>query len=452
VRIKLRNMRANLVGNGGRLYAEPSPSPDETSFQQDNVSAEYYNSPYYLAHKNDLQPIPPVRAGVPGYLNLADFLPDEVNTAINAAQKITFHAVGDTGAAKVNQAQTAAMAIEQEASVADAMSGDIQSGGLTGPAFFFHLGDVIYNFGEAQYYYDQFYEPFRNYDRPIFSIPGNHDGMVFGAASATPQVPTLEAFLRNFCAATPGSSPNAGGLVRTVMTQPGVYFTLDAPYVSIIGLYSNVLDSNAGVISSQGGHFPILKGDVQLKFLTSELKRLKADRQAGNRAVILAVHHPPASVDAKHGGSASVEQDMDSCCKAAGLWPDVVLSGHAHLYQRFTRVVGGKQIPYVVSGSGGFAATPPQGSVPTAPYTIGDTTLEVDPIVEFGYLTITTDAKTLSITFKTAVQGAVAVRDSVTVDLSQGKVTSGTGVPGGGGSKPKPTPGNAKSPKKLTKK
>ena len=26
------------------------------------------------------------------------------------------------------------------------------------------------------------------------------------------------------------------------MTQPGVYFTLDAPFVSIIGLYTNVLD------------------------------------------------------------------------------------------------------------------------------------------------------------------------------------------------------------------
>ena len=46
------------------------------------------------------------------------------------------------------------------------------------PAFFFHLGDVIYNFGEADYYYDQFYEPFRAYDRPIFAIPGNHDGAV----------------------------------------------------------------------------------------------------------------------------------------------------------------------------------------------------------------------------------------------------------------------------------
>ena len=447
MRIKLPNTKANLQGPGDRLYAEPKPSPDETSFQVDNVSSQYYNSPYYLAHKNQVQTIPKPQPGVAANLDLKDFVPQEVLDAITATGKITFHAVGDTGAAKVNRSQSAGTAIAHEAGVADAMSADVQSGGVNGPAFFFNLGDVVYNFGEAQYYYDQFYEPFRDYDRPVFAIPGNHDGMVFGATSATPQVPTLEAFLRNFCAETAGPSPDSGGLVRTVMTQPAVYFTLDAPFVSIIGLYSNVLDSGAGVISSQNGHFPTLNGDVQLKFLTSELKRLKADRQAGNRAIILAVHHPPASVDAKHGGSSGIEQDMDGCCRAAGLWPDVVLSGHAHLYQRFTRAVGGKQIPYVVSGSGGFAATQPQGSAPAAPYTIGDTTLEVDPIVEFGYLTVTTDAKSLTITFKTAVQGTVTVRDSVSVDLTQGKVTSGTNVPGGGPTKPKPTAGGGRKPK-----
>jgi hypothetical protein len=454
VRIKLPNAKANLAGPGTRFYAEPTPSPDETSFQQDNVSSQYYNSPYYTQHKNQVQPIPPPRPGAALQLDLADFVPQEVVSAVNAAQRITFHAVGDTGAAKVSRSQTAATSIAQEAGVADAMAADVQAGGLPGPAFFFHLGDVVYNFGEAQYYYDQFYEPFRDYDRPIFAIPGNHDGMVFGPSSSAPQIPTLQAFLDNFCAPQAGPSSDAGGLIRTLMTQPGVYFTLDAPLVSIIGLYSNVLDSGAGVISSQGNHFPTLQGDVQLAFLKSELQRLKADRQAGKRAVILAVHHPPASVDAKHGGSSGIEQDIDSCCKAAGLWPDVVLSGHAHLYQRFTRVVNGQHIPYIVSGSGGFAATTPQGAVPTAPYTIGDTTLEVDPIVEFGYLTITCDAKTLSITFKTAVQGSVVVRDSVNVDLSQGQVVSGTNVPGGGGAKPKPAPrvGGAKPPKKGKKK
>src|SRR5581483_10795058 len=135
-------------------------------------------------------------------------------------------------------------------------------------------GDVIYNFGEAEYYYDQFYEPFRNYDRPIFAIPGNHDGICrYGADPDTPLAPTLAAFLRNFCAAAPGPSVDAGGLVRSVMTQPGAYFTLDAPFVSIVGLYTNVLEG-PGVISSQGGRYGALD-DAQLHWLTTELERLK---------------------------------------------------------------------------------------------------------------------------------------------------------------------------------
>src|SRR5207237_4087324 len=135
---------------------------------------------------------------------------------------------------------------------------------------------------------------------------------------------------------------------------------LDAPFVSIIGLYTNVLEG-PGVISSHGGRYPI--GDEQLHFLTAELGRLKADREAGKRAVIVACHHPPASVDAKHGGTTGLADDIDGACRAAGLWPDAVLSGHAHLYQRFTRSVGGREIPYVVAGSRGFAATPPAGGL-----------------------------------------------------------------------------------------
>jgi len=411
-----------MTGPKGQLYADPKPSPDETSFRQDNNSSAYYNSQYYLLHKNQVQPIPPARQNAPPYLDLADYLPADVANAIDQAGRITFHAVGDTGAAKVSRSQTAATAIQHEAGVADAMAADVLSQGVNGPAFFFNLGDVIYNFGEGQYYYDQFYEPFRDYDRPIFSIPGNHDGMVFGSASSAPQVPTLAAFLTNFCAAEPGPSPDSGGLVRSVMTQPGVYFTLDAPFVSIIGLYSNVLDSGAGVISSQKGHFPLV--DDQLTFLQNELERLKPDREAGKRAVLIAVHHPPLSADARHGGSSGELADIDACCTAAGLWPDAVLSGHAHLYQRFTRVIQGKQTPYIVAGSGGYAATAPLGGLPNAPVKIGNYTLVVNPIVEFGYLTITTDAKTLTITFKTAVQKQVMQRDSVTVDLKSGTITS----------------------------
>ena len=247
--------------------------------------------------------------------------------------------------------------------------------------------------------------------------------------------------MTNFCAAAPGPSPDSGGLVRSVMTQPGVYFTLDAPFVSVIGLYSNVLDG-PGILSSQGGHFPIV--DDQLNFLTSELTRLKPQRQALKRAVVLAVHHPALSADAKHGGSTGIEKDIDSCCKDAGLWPDVVLSGHAHLYQRFTRTTAnGKQTPYIVAGCGGFAATAPKGQIPHAPITVGDHTLEIDPIVDFGYLTIETDAQTISVTFKTATAGSVQVRDSVTVDLATGKLLA-KAAPAGAKKAPGKKPGKGK--------
>jgi hypothetical protein len=431
-------------GPKGQLYAEPQVSPDEKTFRVDNTSSDYYNSPYYTAHKDQIQRIPPRRNNLP--LNLTDFAPQKVTDAIQAARKISFHAVGDTGAAKVNRTQTVATAIGHETAVATAMAKDTAD--PSGPAFFFHLGDVIYNFGEAQYYYDQFYEPFRAYNRPIFAIPGNHDGMVFGQGSSGPQVPTLDAFLTNFCAALPAMSPDGGGLIRSAMTQPGVYFTLDAPYVSIIGLYSNVLDG-PGVISSQGGHFPIT--DDQLDFLKSELARLKPDRVAQKRAVLLAVHHPPLSADAKHGGSLGIQKDIDACCKAAGLWPDAVLSGHAHLYQRFTRTVaaaGGKETPYIVAGSGGFAATAPKGKYATPGTKDGDHVLEIAPIIDFGYLTVETDAKTLSFVFKTADQNGVAIRDSVTVDLKAGKLLNATGSTSGAAAAPAPAAKKKRVPRK----
>jgi hypothetical protein len=155
---------------------------------------------------------------------------------IETAKTISFHALGDTGAAKVNHFQSAKKAIENEASVADAIAADVARGGPRAPASFFHLGDVVYHFGEAQYYYDQSYEPFRGYDRPIFAIPRQprRDGVRRRPVDA--EDPPLLAFPRNFCASKPGPSPDAGTLVRSTMTQPGVYFTLDAPFVSIVGL------------------------------------------------------------------------------------------------------------------------------------------------------------------------------------------------------------------------
>jgi len=396
---------SNIVGKDGRLFADRQPGPDESRFQVDNTSQAYYNSPYYKLHQNQLQKVPkPVID--PSRLSLSDIVDDAFIQTIAVSKKISFHSVGDSGAAKSSGPAT-------EASVADMMVADVRAGGAGVPSFFFHLGDVIYYFGEDQYYYDQFYEPFRAYDRPIFAIPGNHDGVVH-----SPSVPTLKAFLANFCAVRTGHSPDAGGLVRNTMSQPGVYFTLDAPMVSIIGLYSNVLEG-PGVISSQNHTYPI--DDAQLNFLQSELSRLKLSRAAGERAVIVAVHHPPYSVDSTHGGSTGLSNDIEKACQQAGMWPDAILSGHAHLYERFTRHIANQDVPYVVSGTGGFDLTKPQGQMPKAPFSLGDCTLEVDPIVEFGYLTVTIDMSSaprlLTISFNSPKLGRNL--DSVAVDLDR---------------------------------
>lgn len=417
---------SNLIGKNGRLFGEQKPGADATTFRVDNTSDQYYNSPYYLQHKNQVLPVPKPAIDPPR-LNLADIVGDAIVQTLQAAKQISFHAVGDTGATKVGH-------LADEESVANMIAADVQAGGAGAPAFLFHLGDVVYNFGEAKYYYDQFYDVYRGYDRPIFAVPGNHDGVVYGDTSTSKAPPSLEAFLRNFCASKPGPSQDAGGLVRSVMTQPGVYFTLDAPMVSIIGLYSNVLEG-PGVISSQGGRYPI--SDAQLEFLQAELARLKPSRMAGERAVIIALHHPPLSVDAKHRGSSGASNDIDKACQSVGLWPDAVLSGHAHLYQRFTRRVANHEIPYIVSGSGGYnAKANMHEQVPPAPYTEGDTTLEIDPVIEYGYLTVTVDmssaAKQMTIAFNATKSGTsmkpVRNLDHVTVDLIKHQIikTKGT--------------------------
>ena len=80
--------RPLITATGGRLFADPTPSPDETSFQVDDTSDRYYSSPYDKAHDNDLQPFPAPRTSPPR-MDLADVLPATLLDPIASGSRIT---------------------------------------------------------------------------------------------------------------------------------------------------------------------------------------------------------------------------------------------------------------------------------------------------------------------------------------------------------------------------
>lgn len=324
----------------GLGFGDPTAIIDPNRpFDADNDD-QYFNTPFVdsFAKYGTPEPVPSSRNGVYPVMKLDQVIGAQAVAAIKASKGIVFHAVGDTGAVVQSQ-------YGHEQSVAELMLKDFAPGSASAqnPSFFFHLGDVVYYYGEGEFYYDQFYHPYKDYPGPIFAIPGNHDGITHpnGASS-------LLGFISAFCDDQPRYWAEAGGIKRTTMIQPGVFFTLDAPFVSIIGLYSNC-DETYGYLDDQ-----------QKLFLLSELRRLKPLREGGTiDAVILAVHHCPMSFSVSKPASATMRQDIDTACQQASFWPDAVFSGHAHIYQRMTRLVpiGGKtwQIPHVIAGSGGYA-------------------------------------------------------------------------------------------------
>jgi hypothetical protein len=175
----------------------------------------------------------------------------------------------------------------------------------------------------------------------------------------------------------------------------------------------------------------------------------KADTENKNpEALILAVHHPPFTGASDHFPSASMLQEIDTCCQQAGIWPDLVLSGHAHLYEHYTRTMkaDGRQIPYLVAGNGGYynlskLKTNSAGNKPTPGQQTerdgqGNTiTLEQFNDTNFGFLRITVSATTILVealtvsstqitTTPSAPVPAPVVIDRFTVNLSSHTVTS----------------------------
>ena len=295
-------------------------------------------------------PTQPLPSGQGGRAKAADL-------GVRETQPLTFFVVGDHGGIKDPTPQNA-VTLAMEA--ADKP-----------PAFVYSVGDVVYFNADQGEWHPQFYEAYAHLPVPFLSIPGNHDGDTTDDPNRTP----LDTWMANFCATKPALPAGSEEYGRDVQTQPYCDWTLQCEAVTIIGLYSNV---------PSGGNLE----QSQVDWLTGELT--DADPKL---PLIVTLHHPPYSVDAHHGGSQKMGDALDSAFKASKRLPQLVISGHVHDYQRFTRSDLAQPIPYVVIGNSGYhnlhrlapGSNPGEQIVPGVTFEYGDD-------AEYGFLKLTIGA------------------------------------------------------------
>lgn len=312
-KIKNPNAHGNKVSKTRRPFGDPVSDPKPTS-NFIEIPADQITKPADLSLSLD------------SVLSAADI------KSINKAGKIVFHVVGDSGGVNGTETQEA-LAEQMENQIKNAADG-------AKPAFMYHVGDVVYFNGVSTDYEPQFYDPYKYYPANIFAIPGNHDGDTHTRGTDEPDTePSLYGFIKNFCADK--RQPADESPYRYTMNQPYPYWRLDAPFVTIIGLYSNV-DGSLDKANDAAKE--------QYNWYIDQLKAAPKDK-----CLIVAIHHPCFSLDTAHGGYGEILQDMDNAATKANRKPDVVFSGHVHNYQRFNRAKGNKDYLFLISGAGGYA-------------------------------------------------------------------------------------------------
>ncbi len=333
-----------------------------------------------LTHRTQrAQRLPPPLGDPPYHYDLETALPGIGNAAARLGH-LTFHTVGDTGGVKDPHFQIA---------VAEQMQEDLNLPEAERPAFFYHLGDVVYFNGEYGKYYEQFYEPYARYTAPIISIPGNHDGDPGQTGR-----PSLEGWMAYFMTPTPHVDEASGDSPRVTLSQPNVFFTLVAPFVTVVGLYTNVPEH--GSVDSD-----------QQQWLTNELQTAPRDK-----ALVVSLHHPIYSFDNFHSGSSRMADVLQQAVNDSRRVPNLVLTAHVHNYQRIEQsILSDAPTPFLVAGNGGYYNLHHLTAGPGAVDPDTGAKLIVGDDKRHGYVTLTVSA--------TRIRGTVTAVDKA------GNVTRG---------------------------
>lgn len=288
------------------------------------------------------QPLPAKnrRGEFPYHLSLSDVLGEDRIADIEHSGKIVFHMFGDQGFNEKSGDTDV-----QQKEVTKKMALEFEPGSNpNNPSFLYIVGDIIYPLdlggvdGDAQYK-RQFYDTHESYKAPIFAVPGSHDGQIppDGNGQATEQN-SLDSLMRHFCDQEADAKYNPER-PRGHMRQPNCFWTLDCPFVRIIGLYSNSPDC----------------GDIepeQEEWLRSELSAPR------DKALILACYFPIYGSINAFRGSVILKTKVDAAIEASGRRaPDMFISGRYHCYQHLIKIIKKLGVTeerhYVIAGTGG---------------------------------------------------------------------------------------------------
>ncbi|HUA15160.1 MAG TPA: metallophosphoesterase [Verrucomicrobiae bacterium] len=407
------------LGTGKRLSHVPPLAGAKLQVQAP-VGAARINLPHY-----PFQPLPKPNGPAPYRFDLSQLLAAGDIQKIVSSGSMVIHTVGDTGDYRGRQQDFVAQMMTNDSE---------QQPANKKPAFFYHLGDVVYFAGDIDLYGANFYETYKDYPGFIVAIPGNHDCQPDDPQDGPvdPKKVPLDGWVQNFMSKNPGQLGSLKtGSNRTQMDLPNVYWTFTTPFATILGLFSNVGETEGEIHPDQ------------VQWFQGELA--SADPKL---PLIVTVHHPPFSGDVEHSGSSAVDKVLTQSFAAAKRYPSLILSGHVHNYQRFTYAVQGPkgklEIPYVVAGAGGYTNLGKLQKIngaypnPNRPLALGSgLTLERYDHDNFGFLRLEVNKTEILGTYISApysVGGtpAAGVVDTFTVDLVHSTVATGAS----GGKKP----------------
>ena len=397
----MSSLHSFSTGKGAHKRQSHHPPVSGAKFEVQAKSAQLPHYPF--------QPLPKPNGPAPYRFDLSQLLSAADIARIKDAGAMVCHTVGDTGDYRG----------QQQDFVADMLTRDAQQ--LTEdrkPAFYYHLGDVVYFAGDIDKYGDNFYETYKDYPCFIVAIRAittasrmtrrtvrsirTRPHWMGGCRISWPAIPARASARRK---------PHRGEPRWTCRTS--------------IGPSQRRLPRSSVCFRMSERPKEEMHPD-QVNWFGEELTA--ADP---NLALIVAVHHPPYSGDTEHSGSTEVHTVLFDSFKATKRYPNLILSGHVHNYQRFTDVVAGPksslQIPCVVAGAGGYTNLGKlhkvDGQYPAVPLPLGNgLTLEQYDQDNFGFLRLEVSSTQILATYFSAPysQGATpaaSVVDRFVVDL-----------------------------------